>query len=194
MNAVIFGSSVLLGLGFAATIVLYLGLRRELRAWLREQQRKEAALGAEIHELRAKLQRTAAGAGSERSPLPNDPAATGCVVRWANGERHRADAALAQDGNSICAAAPGSVVPRVSEEVLAAKLEGPAHAPAPSSTPRVSSGINMSKRIQAIRMLRRGENSASIAAALGMSRREVELLIRVHRMSADRAVHTVAAG
>jgi hypothetical protein len=77
--------------------------------------------------------------------------------------------------------------------MLAAKLEGPAPAPAPSSTPRISSGINMSKRIQAIRMLRRGENSASIAAALGMSRREVEILIRVHRMSADRAAHAAAA-
>lgn len=163
MTALIFSSSVLLGLGFAATLVLYLGLRRELRAWLREQQRKEAALGAEIRELRAKHQRTAPGAGSERSPLPNDPAATGCVVR------------------------------SVTEEMLAAKLEEPAPAPAPSSTPRVSSGINMSKRIQAIRMLRRGENSAHMAAALGMSRREVDLLIRVHRMSADRAAQAAGA-
>ena len=102
-------------------------------------------------------ERTAPGAGSERSPLPNDPAATDYVVR------------------------------SVTEEMVAAKLEEPAHAPAPSSTPRVSSGINMSKRIQAIRMLRHGENSAHIAAALGMSRREVELVIRVYQMSADRA-------
>ena len=163
MTVLIFSSSVLLGLGFAATLVLYLGLKRELRAWLREQQRKEAPLGAEIRELRAKLQRTAPGAGSERSPLPNDPAATGCVVR------------------------------SVTEEMLAAKLEEPAPAPAPSSTSRVSSGINMSKRIQAIRMLRRGENSDHIAAALGMSRREVDLLIRVHRMSADRAAQAAGA-
>jgi hypothetical protein len=164
MTALIFGSLVLLGLGFAATFVLCLGLKRELRAWLREQQAKETALAAEIHELRAKIQRAGPGAGSERSPLPNNPAAT------------------------------GSVVPRVSEEALAAKLGELAPIPGPSSTPRVSSGINMSKRIQAIRMLRRGENSASIASALGMSRREVEPLIRVHRMSADRAAQAAGAG
>jgi hypothetical protein len=65
MTAVIFGSLVLLGLGFAATLVLCLGLKRELRAWLREQQAKETALAAEIHELRAKLQRTTPGAAPE---------------------------------------------------------------------------------------------------------------------------------
>ena len=52
----------------------------------------------------------------------------------------------------------------------------------------------MSKRIQGIRMLRRGENSAHIAAALAMPRQEVELLIRVHQMGADRAARAAGAG
>jgi len=46
------------------------------------------------------------------------------------------------------------------------------------------SGLNMSKRVQAMRMLRRNENVSHIAAALGVTRREVELLIRVQRLSA----------
>lgn len=190
MTALIFGSSVLLGLGFAVTLVLCLGLRREWRAWQREQQAKETALAAEIHELRAKLQRIAPGAGSGRSPLPNDSAATSCVVRSVTEEPHRGGRpphfTEATAAHLRCAA--------VTEEILAAKLEQPAPAPAPSSMPRLSSGINMSKRIQAIRMLRRGEDSASIATALGMSRREAELLIRVHRMSAARAAQAAAGG
>jgi hypothetical protein len=50
----------------------------------------------------------------------------------------------------------------------------------PPSAPR--SGLNLSKRVQAMRMVRRHENVSHIAAALGVTRREVELLIRVHRI------------
>ena len=47
-------------------------------------------------------------------------------------------------------------------------------------TPR--SGLNMGKRTQALRMHRRGEASAQIAAALEVPVQEVELLLKVHRI------------
>ena len=40
-------------------------------------------------------------------------------------------------------------------------------------------GLNLNKRVHAMRMLRRGEDVNHIAAALGVPRREVELMIRV---------------
>jgi DNA-binding NarL/FixJ family response regulator len=47
--------------------------------------------------------------------------------------------------------------------------------------------MNLSKRLQALRLLRRGEDIGHVAAALGISRREVELLVRVQEFSAKRA-------
>jgi hypothetical protein len=47
-------------------------------------------------------------------------------------------------------------------------------------------GLNFSKRVQAMRMVRRNEDISHISAALGVTRREVELLIRVQRMSAGK--------
>jgi len=49
------------------------------------------------------------------------------------------------------------------------------------SAPR--SGLNMNKRVQAMRMVRRHEDIATIAAAVGVTRKEVELLIRVQGIS-----------
>ena len=60
--------------------------------------------------------------------------------------------------------------------VVAVEAPRPAHA-----------GFNLNKRVQAMRLLRRGEDVAHIAAALGVPRAEVELLIRVQRMSAAAA-------
>lgn len=51
-------------------------------------------------------------------------------------------------------------------------------------TPPPRSGFNLSKRFQAMRMLRRGEDIAHISAALGVPRKEVELLIRIQRIGA----------
>jgi hypothetical protein len=51
-------------------------------------------------------------------------------------------------------------------------------------------GFNINRRVHAMRMLRRGEDAAHIAAALGVSRREVELLVRVQQIVSK----TVAAG
>jgi len=49
------------------------------------------------------------------------------------------------------------------------------------------SGINLNRRGQAVRLLRRGENVAHVAAALAVPRAEIELLIRVQEMTAQRA-------
>jgi hypothetical protein len=46
------------------------------------------------------------------------------------------------------------------------------------------SGMNAGKRVQAMRMVRRNQDIEHIAAALGTTRREVELLIRVQRVGA----------
>ena len=47
-------------------------------------------------------------------------------------------------------------------------------------TPKAS--FNLNKRTQAIRMSRRGEPSENISAALCIPRKEVELLLKVHRL------------
>lgn len=59
----------------------------------------------------------------------------------------------------------------------------------PPVTPPVSlrSGMNLTKRTQALRLLRRGEDISHVAAALGVPRREIELLVRVQKLSAQRA-------
>ncbi|MGA3187527.1 MAG: hypothetical protein ABSF22_10495 [Bryobacteraceae bacterium] len=48
-------------------------------------------------------------------------------------------------------------------------------------------GLNLSKRVHAMRMLRRGEDVNHIAAALGVPRMEVELMIRVASIGKARA-------
>jgi DNA-binding NarL/FixJ family response regulator len=45
------------------------------------------------------------------------------------------------------------------------------------------SGLNLSKRVQVIRMLRQGEDTGQIAAALGLSRAEVQILASVHTVA-----------
>jgi len=45
-----------------------------------------------------------------------------------------------------------------------------------------ASGMNLNKRTQALRMSRRGEKPEQIAAALGLPQKEVELLVKVHRI------------
>ncbi|HXP88732.1 MAG TPA: hypothetical protein VN841_28680 [Bryobacteraceae bacterium] len=44
-------------------------------------------------------------------------------------------------------------------------------------------GMNLSRRVQALRLFRRGEELGYIAAALSVPRCEVELLVRVHRLA-----------
>ncbi|MFB3776043.1 MAG: hypothetical protein ACE141_00495 [Bryobacteraceae bacterium] len=51
--------------------------------------------------------------------------------------------------------------------------------------PPAASGLNLTKRSQALRMHRRGESLEHIAAALGMPLGEVELLLKVEQIGAD---------
>ena len=53
----------------------------------------------------------------------------------------------------------------------------------PPSVPK--SGLNLSRRTQVIRMARRGDRPDNIAASLSVPKREVELLLRVHRLAVD---------
>lgn len=47
-------------------------------------------------------------------------------------------------------------------------------------------GLNLNKRVHAMRMLRRGEDISFITAALGVPRKEIELLIRVQSIGRAR--------
>src|SRR6185369_11305572 len=51
-------------------------------------------------------------------------------------------------------------------------------APAP-----LRSGLNLTKRSQALQMFRRGESTKEIAATLALPLNEVDLLVRVHRIA-----------
>jgi hypothetical protein len=53
-------------------------------------------------------------------------------------------------------------------------------------------GMNLSRRVQTLRLLRRGEDLGFIAAALGVPRREVELVVRVHQLTGQFAAATSA--
>jgi len=48
-------------------------------------------------------------------------------------------------------------------------------------------GLNLSNRVHALRMLRRGEDVSHVAAALGVPRSEVELMVRVASAGKARA-------
>ena len=58
--------------------------------------------------------------------------------------------------------------------------------PAAAVMPAARPGFNITTRAMALRMLRRNENAAHVAAALGVTRGEVELLVRVQKMAAGR--------
>ena len=79
------------------------------------------------------------------------------------------------------------------EEMLTRLNEADLREPAPQviSTDYIPAparaGLNLNKRVHAMRMLRRGEDIGHISAALGVPRREVELLIRVQSIGKTRA-------
>ena len=54
--------------------------------------------------------------------------------------------------------------------------------PAPGSALAAGPALNLTKRTQALRMLRRGESVESIASALRAPRNEIELLVKVQQM------------
>jgi hypothetical protein len=70
-------------------------------------------------------------------------------------------------------------VESLSQEVRELRQHSPAAAQDGS---RPKPGLNLSKRSQALRMHRRGEPPEQIAASLAVSRQEVDLLLKVHRI------------
>lgn len=65
----------------------------------------------------------------------------------------------------------------MAERVSEAQKAPPEPVYVPLAGPR--SALNLNRRVQAMRMVRRNEDVSTIAAALGVTRKEVELLIRV---------------
>ncbi len=72
---------------------------------------------------------------------------------------------------------------RRTEEVAARLNETWQLKPAPEvvvvAPSALHSGLNINRRVQAIRMMRRGDDVSHVAAVLGVTRQEVELLVRV---------------
>ncbi len=75
-------------------------------------------------------------------------------------------------------------IEEISKQLEQAQARPPEPAYVPPPAPR--SGMNINKRVQAMRMVRRNEDVSHIAAALGVPRKEVELLIRVQKMAAGK--------
>jgi hypothetical protein len=72
---------------------------------------------------------------------------------------------------------------RVDLESLASQVRQLERAPAGVTPPyKAGLNLNLSKRSQALRMHRRGEPSAQIAAALDLPHQEVDLLIKIQRI------------
>ena len=84
------------------------------------------------------------------------------------------------------AALPAKV--KVSPPAAPVAVEPDASVAAAPGVLSVRSGINLNWRVQALRMLRRGQDVAHVSTALGVSRREIELLIRVHQLASGRPV------
>jgi hypothetical protein len=90
------------------------------------------------------------------------------------GSAERAEAARKQNEAALATL-------RESFEDLAARVEELERRPGEAGLlPVPKSGLNLSKRSQALRMHRRGETPEQIAAALELPLQEVELLLKVH--------------
>ena len=68
------------------------------------------------------------------------------------------------------------------EAVAAGVREAPRYAAAEPLPAAPRSGMNLSRRSQALRLRRKGETPQKIAEALDMPRQEVELLLKVHEI------------
>src|SRR5437762_8580502 len=69
------------------------------------------------------------------------------------------------------------------------QISGLLVAPAP-----LRSGMNLTKRSQALQMFRRGESPKDIASTLSLPRNEVDLLIKVQRINAGATVSSRPSG
>ena len=95
------------------------------------------------------------------------------LVREADRRREPASAADTLELQSL----------RDSVQVLATQVQELPKSSAPLPEPGPTRpGMNLTKRSQALRMHRRGENVEQIATALAVPRQEVDLLIKVHRI------------
>ncbi len=79
--------------------------------------------------------------------------------------------------------AVGKAVEGLAEEVRELQQYAPA---ARMQGGEAKAGLNLSRRSQALRMHRRGEPSEQIAASLAVSRQEIDLLLKVHRIVMSR--------
>ena len=70
---------------------------------------------------------------------------------------------------------------RASIESLASQIRELVGMPAPAD-PTCRTGLNLSRRSQVLRLHRKGEPPAQIAASLGLPHQEVELLIKVQKI------------
>ncbi len=73
----------------------------------------------------------------------------------------------------------GKAVESLSEEVRELRRQPSAAGPDGGGA---KPGLNLSKRSQALRMHRRGDPPEQIAATLAVSRQEVDLLLKIHRI------------
>jgi hypothetical protein len=71
---------------------------------------------------------------------------------------------------------------RWAEEMQSLRADLSAEAMRP---PTGQQALNLNKRGQVLRMRRRGENPETIAAALGLPRNEVDLMLKVHRLALE---------
>lgn len=96
--------------------------------------------------------------------------------------------------NSDAAAAASSA--RMAEDLAALRQEMAATAAAlrqeitpPETTYAVGQELSLTRRTQALRMQRRGETPATIAAALRTPRNEIDLLLKIQDMSKEFSAH-----
>ena len=95
--------------------------------------------------------------------------------------RNRAGAETGELGAAVDAIQ--KIVERLSEEVRELRQQNTSVA---LESVALKPGLNLSKRSQALRMHRRGEPAEQIAATLAVSRQEVDLLLKIHRMNMTR--------
>jgi len=95
--------------------------------------------------------------------------------------RNRAGAETGELGAAVDAIQ--KIVERLSEEVRELRQQNTSVA---LESVALKPSLNLSKRSQALRMHRRGEPAEQIAATLAVSRQEVDLLLKIHRMNMTR--------
>ncbi len=72
-------------------------------------------------------------------------------------------------------------------ETLRQEVERMDQAANPSAT--ISRTLGSSTRIQAMRMIKQGGSSEEIAAALSLPRSEVELMLKIQKLTAEESLH-----